>query len=105
MEVLPRGAGMVRSGDGVVAGPSRTEVLPMPKPVPMPIRQAIWERSQRGEGSASLATAFDLSPRTVRHLVKRSRDRGRAGLATDYRPPPPPAHARSQAIRRAVLAK
>jgi transposase len=77
----------------------------MPKPVPVPIRQKLWERARQGEGSASLAAAFDLPPRTVRHLLKRFRERGEAGLATDYRPPPPPAHAKSQAIRQAVLAQ
>jgi transposase len=77
----------------------------MPKPVPVPIRQKLWERSQQGEGSASLAAAFDLCPRTVRHLLKRFRDRGEAGLATDYRPPPRPAHAKPEAIRQAVTAK
>jgi transposase len=77
----------------------------MPKPIPIPIRQKLWERAQQGEGSASLAVAFDLSPRTVRHLLRRFRQRGEAGLATDYRPPPAPAHAKPEAIRRAVLAK
>jgi transposase len=77
----------------------------MPQPVPFPVRQVIWQRSQAGEGSASLAAAFALSPRTVRHLLKRFRDRGEAGLATDYRPPPTPAHAKSEPIRHAVLAK
>lgn len=77
----------------------------MPKPVPVPIRQKIWERAQQGEGSADLAAAFDLPARTVRHLLKRLRERGEAGLATDYRPPPPPSHAKPQAIRQAVLAK
>jgi transposase len=77
----------------------------VPQPVPIPVRQKIWERSQQGEGSASLAAAFDLSPPTVRHLRKRFRDRGEAGLATDYRSPPSPAHAKPEAIRRAVLAQ
>jgi transposase len=77
----------------------------MPKPVPVPVRQKIWERSRQGEGASALAAAFDLPPRTVRNLLKRFRDRGEAGLATDYRPPPSPAHAKPEAIRRAVLAK
>jgi hypothetical protein len=77
----------------------------MPQAVPFPIRQKIWERAQQGEGSASLAAAFDLPPRTVRHLLKRFRDRGEDGLATSYRPPPSPAHAKPEAIRQAVLAK
>ena len=77
----------------------------MPKPIPFPIREKLWERARLGEGSASLAEAFNLSPRTVRHLLKRFRDRGEAALATDYRPPVAPAHAKSAAIRQAVLDK
>jgi hypothetical protein len=77
----------------------------MPKPVPFPIRQKLWERAQQEESPASLAAAFDLPLRTVRHLLRRVRQRGETGLATDYRPPPLPAHAKSEAIRRSVLAK
>jgi transposase len=77
----------------------------MPKPVPVPIREKLWERAQQGEGSTALAEAFDLSPRTVRNLLRRFRERGEAGLATDYRPTASPAHAKSAAIRQAVLDK
>ena len=75
----------------------------MPKPVPVPIREKLWERAQQGEGATSLAEAFNLSPRTVRHLLRRFLERGAAGLATDYRPPARPAHAKPEAIRQAVL--
>ena len=46
----------------------------MPKSVPVPVRQKLWERAAGAKASASLADAFDLSPRTVRHLLKRCRD-------------------------------
>lgn len=56
----------------------------MPAPIPVPVRQAILARSQKGESVASLAEAFQLSPRTVRHLVRRFADRGQQGLLPDY---------------------
>ena len=52
----------------------------MPKSVPVPVRQKPWERAFRGESVASLADAFGLPPRTVRHLLKRRRDQGEPGL-------------------------
>src|SRR4051794_25631853 len=48
----------------------------MPKPVPIPVRRKLFQRAQRGESLAGLAAAFGLAPRTVRHLVRRFRDRG-----------------------------
>ena len=76
----------------------------MPKSVPVPVRQKLWERASRGESVASLADAFGLSPRTVRHLLKRCRDQGASGLIPSYAPPPSPPHAHPETIRQAVLA-
>ena len=59
----------------------------MPKPVPIPVRQKLLQRAQLGESTASLAAAFGLAPRTVRHLKKRFRDRGPEGIPPDYRTP------------------
>src|SRR4051812_23684097 len=64
---------------------SGAETLAMPKPVPVPVRQKLWERARSGETTASLARAFDVSPRTVRQLLKRFRDRGPDALRPDYR--------------------
>ena len=80
------------------------EAASMPKPVPIPIRQKIWERAGRGESAASLAQSFDLSPRTVRHLLKRARQRGDPGLLPSYRGPATLAHAHPDEVRHAVLA-
>ena len=77
---------------------------PMPKPVPIPVRQKIWERAAQGESAASLALAFDLPPRTVRHLLKRARERGNPGLLPGYRAPSTPDHAYPGEVRKAVLA-
>jgi transposase len=56
----------------------------MPAPIPVPVRQAILARWKKGESVASLAEALQLSPRTVRHLVRRFADRGQKGLVPDY---------------------
>jgi hypothetical protein len=56
----------------------------MPAPVPVPVRQAILQRWQKGEPVASLAEDFDIGERTVRHLVRRFVQRGQRGLVPDY---------------------
>jgi Homeodomain-like domain len=76
----------------------------MPKPVPIPVRRKLLERAQRGESTAGLAAAFGLAPRTVRHLLKRFRDRGPDGVSTDYRTPGDLPHAYPDRVRQAALA-
>jgi transposase len=56
----------------------------MPAPVPLPVRQAMFQRSRKGASVASLADRFELSERTVRHLVRRFDERGQSGLVPDY---------------------
>src|SRR4051794_15011816 len=80
------------------------ETIVMPRPVPVPVRQKLWERSQRGETTASLAYAFDLSPHTVRRLLKRFRDRGPAALRPDYHRPTRLPNAYPDHVREAALA-
>lgn len=76
----------------------------MPKPVPIPVRQKIWERAAQGESAAALALDFALPPRTVRHLLGRARARGEAGLRPGYRAPATPDHAYPDEVRQAILA-
>src|SRR4051812_31025146 len=76
----------------------------MPKPVPIPVRQKLFQRAQQGETTAGLAAAFDLAPRTVRNLLRRFRERGTAGLRPDSHPPAPFPHAYAAEIRDAALA-
>ncbi len=59
----------------------------MPGPVPLPIRQALWNRHQQGASSTELAEAFGLATRTVRGILQRGRQRGPEELAAD-RPGP-----------------
>jgi transposase len=56
----------------------------MPAPVPHPVRRSIFQRSKRGVPIGVLADEFDLSERTVRHLVQRFEQRGESGLVPDY---------------------
>ena len=56
----------------------------MPSPIPIPVRQAILKRWQKGESVASLAEELRVSVRTIRHLVRRFAQRGPDGLEPDY---------------------
>src|SRR4051794_13630464 len=76
----------------------------MPKPVPVPVRRKLLQLARRGQGAAALAAAFDLPVRTVRHLLKRFRDRGAAAVDPDYRAPRALPHAHPAEVRDAALA-
>jgi transposase len=76
----------------------------MPKPVPIPVRRKLLQRARRGDSPAHLAAQFDLPVRTVRHLLKRFRERGETALNPDYRAPGPWPHAYPTAVREAALA-
>ena len=76
----------------------------MPAPVPLPIRQALLRRSERGATTTELGQEFGLPARTVRGLLRRVRERGEEGLAPDYhRLPQPPPPLRHPAFPAAVL--
>jgi DNA-binding transcriptional ArsR family regulator len=64
----------------------------MPAPIPPTLRRLILSRSRRGQTATDIARALRLSPRTVRHLLRRARDPANPpGPA--YRPGPGrPAH-------------
>ena len=76
----------------------------MPKPIPVPVRQKLWERAQSGETTVGLARAFAVSPRAVRKLLKRFRDRGPDALRPDYRRPDRLPQAYPDPVRQAALA-
>src|SRR4051794_40590590 len=60
---------------------------PVAKPIPIPVRRKLLERTLAGDSTATLATTFNLSPRTVRHLRRRFRERGADAVRPDYRAP------------------
>jgi Homeodomain-like domain len=57
---------------------------PLPRPIPVPVRQAIWRRSQDGQDGPAIAKALGLAPRTDRRLVRRFRQEGQAALIPSY---------------------
>jgi hypothetical protein len=59
----------------------------MPAPVPLPLRQRLWQLAQRGLAAADRAARFRLPLRTVQHLRRRLR-RARGTLRPAYRPGP-----------------
>jgi hypothetical protein len=56
----------------------------MPRPLPVPVRQAIWRRLQDGQDTPTIARELDLDPRTVRRLIGRLRHEGPAALSPAY---------------------
>ena len=56
----------------------------MPKPIPVPTRQLIVERHQRGETLKSIAEDLNLPYYTVRNIWRRYRDHGEPGLQLNY---------------------
>ena len=74
----------------------------MPAPVPLPIRQALWNRHQQGASSTELAQAFGLAPRTVRGILRRGRELGSEGLVPG-RPGPATKARPEHAARTAAL--
>ena len=74
----------------------------MPRAIPFPVRQAIWQRFRDGQDVSALAAAFGLAPRTVRHLLSRFQRGGLDALAASYDAcglaTPKPAHALVQAV-------
>jgi hypothetical protein len=56
----------------------------MAAPVPLPLRQALWQRWQQGQSPAVIARTLQLAPRTVRHLIQRLRHLGPDHLAPSY---------------------
>ena len=59
----------------------------MATPIPLPVRQRLWQLAQQGLATDLLATRLHLSLRTVQHLLRRFRNAAGA-LAPAYRPGP-----------------
>jgi hypothetical protein len=56
----------------------------MPRPLPVPIRQALWQRAGKDQDAATIAAELGLAPRTVRRLIDRLQQRGPAALHPSY---------------------
>jgi transposase len=56
----------------------------MPRPVPVPVRQAMFRLWQQGHATHQIATSLDLPASTVRRFLQRFRRRGIDGIPADY---------------------
>lgn len=56
----------------------------MAVPIPVPVRQVIVERHERGETLDAIAQEMEMSFWTVRKIWRRYRDKGEAGLRPEY---------------------
>ena len=56
----------------------------MPRPIPVPVRQAIWRRLRNGQDGPTIAVALGLAPRTVRASIQRFRQEGQAAVMPAY---------------------
>src|SRR5271157_4173784 len=56
----------------------------MPRPIPVPIRQAMFRLWQKGYGTRQIAESLGLPCSTVRRLLQRFRLHGTDGLSPDY---------------------
>jgi transposase len=57
----------------------------MPRPLPIPVRQLLLRRWQRGQSAERIADDLGLAPRTVRHWLHRFRAQPEADLWPAYR--------------------
>ena len=74
----------------------------MPRPIPVPIRQAIFRLWQQGRGTREIATAWKMPCSTVRRLLQRFCRHGRDGIVPDYRYRSATAAAPSEIVEAAV---
>ncbi|MBV8607714.1 MAG: helix-turn-helix domain-containing protein [Singulisphaera sp.] len=59
----------------------------MPRPIPVPVRHALFRLWQQGQSTRHIAAALGLPDSTVRRLLARFRRRGVEGIAPDYHRP------------------
>jgi hypothetical protein len=63
---------------------TRLRGLTMPRPIPVPIRQAMFRLWQQGQATRQIATSLGLPSSTVRRFLQRFRRRGINGIPPDY---------------------
>ena len=56
----------------------------MPRPIPVPVRHAVWRRLLDGQEGPTIAAALGLAPRTVRQLIQRVRQGGQDAVMPSY---------------------
>ena len=74
----------------------------MPRPIPVPIRRAMFRLWQKGYGTRQIAESLGLPCSTVRRLLQRFRLHGTDGLSPDYWHPSVPEAAPSELVETAM---
>ena len=74
----------------------------MPRPIPAPVRRAVFRLWEQGQAPGPIAEALGLPAVSVRRLIRRFRLRGVDGLAPDY-PTAPDDPAPTSDLARAAL--
>jgi transposase len=74
----------------------------MPRPIPVPVRQAAFRLWQQGQTPRQIAEILGLADVSVRRLVRRFCLRGHDGIAPDYAPTPAAADPPSEIARAAL---
>src|SRR5438874_1742344 len=58
--------------------------LAMPRPLPVPVRRALYRRWCQGQAASAIAAALGLALTTVCSLLRRFRAQGEAGVRPGY---------------------
>src|ERR1700679_4228733 len=74
----------------------------MPRPIPVPIRQAMFRLWQKGRSARQIAESLGLPCSTVRRLLQRFRLPGAAGPSPDYWHPSVPQAVPSELLQTAM---
>jgi transposase len=74
----------------------------MPRPIPVPIRQAMFRLWQKGRSARQIAESLGLPCSTVRRLLLRFRLHGTDGLSPDYWHPSVPQAVPSEPLQTAM---
>jgi transposase len=74
----------------------------MPRPIPVPIRQAMFRLWQKGRSARQIAESLGLPCSTVRRLLQRFRLHGTDGLSPDYWHPSVPQAVPSEPLQTAM---
>jgi DNA-directed RNA polymerase specialized sigma24 family protein len=57
----------------------------MPRPIPLPVRRVLIRLWEQGQTPGQIAETLAMPRSSVDRLIRRFRERGAAGLETDYR--------------------
>lgn len=74
----------------------------MPRPTPIPVREAIYRQWQQGRKAGDISNSLSVPERTVRNLIERFSEQGEAGIAPSYSTEGQPASPQREELRQAA---